>query len=327
MQLNRIEEKFFSDVLRAELNVPIRANLRVYDEELPAMVIPQITQKGYFELRYFGIPVPPPEIDSKGIQSWSFDDVIGVHPALGRAWHNRDNITLELTERPNPFAVLQKTSGPHICARVLSAEGNNKGGLAICDNQVQLEKSTISRAEFSLVDFSEIFHDGLTWMRNLIAKNELDAFQDELRSAITRVDDDSFSIHTKYQPKTNLHSENGWEITLAMDDKQTRGCNSYTGTIRRQNREGFEIQQLRHVLNGLTRFFSFASSAFRHPTAALAYDADDRIVWGLVGKFDLSPRFSNWFDHSGSVAENALLEYIFPSSGPIGKKSRRNSPP
>ena len=149
MQLNRIEEKFFSDVLRAELNVPIQAILKVYDEELPVMVIPQITQEGYFELRYFGTPVSPPEIDSKGNhQPFSFDALLGIHPTLKRAWHNRDNITLELTERPHPFAGLQKTSGPNICARVLSAGENHKGRLVIHENQVPLDKSTIIQAEF-----------------------------------------------------------------------------------------------------------------------------------------------------------------------------------
>ena len=133
-----------------------------------------------------------------------------------------------------------------------------------------------------------------------------------MQSAVARVDDDNFSIHSKYLNKTNLYTENGWKITLVADDEQTRGCNSYTGTIKKQNEEEFEVHQLRKILEGLTKFFSFASCAYRHPTAVIGYDADNRVVWGQIGKFDLMPRSHNWLVNSSSKAESALMEKLFP---------------
>ena len=312
MELNGIEEEFFRHVLRAEQDIPIRANLKVYKQTFPVMVIPQITQRGYFELRYFGTPVPQPEIGPDGSQSWTDYAIFGVDPELEKAWKNHDKVTLELAERPHPFVLLQNTSGPRICARVLMVDNNNKGQLAIHENQVTVDKSPLTMAKFSLVDFPEIVYGGITWMQNLIAKNELDDFNNDLQSAVSRVDDENFSVHSRYLNITNLFTESGWEFTLTEDDEKTRGRKSYTGTIKRQNEEQFEIQQLRHVLEGLTKFFSLVTCAFRHPTAVIARDAKNRVAWGQIGKFDLMPRYDNWFSNRGAGADSALLEFIFP---------------
>ena len=166
MQLNKIEQKFLSDVLGAELDIPVMANLRVNNNEFQVVVIPQITPDGYFELHYFGTPAYMPE----GKQGWEDDEILGVHPVLEKAWSNRDIVNLELAERPHPFVLRQNTSGPNICARVLVVDNNYQGRLAIYENKVSLKKSTLKRAEFSLVDFPEIFHNAARWARNLVAK-------------------------------------------------------------------------------------------------------------------------------------------------------------
>ena len=323
MQLNEIEEKFFSDVLRAEPEMPLRANLKVYDDEFSVMVIPQITQDGYFEIRYFGTPPYEPN-DEGGQMTWEGDEIFGVHPVLGEAWSKQDAVVLELEKRPHPFALLQNTAGPNISARVLIVEPNHKGRLAISENEVLLETSKLRRAEFSLVDLPKIVYKGANWLRNLVAKGqeEIDAFQNELQSAVARVNDDDFSIHTKYQNTTNLYTEDGWTITLKEDDEQTRGCTSYTGTIQREDESEFEVQELNHLLEGMVKFFSFASCAYRHPTAVIGYDSDNNVVWGQIGKFNLMRRSPNWFDSSGTPAANVYLEHFFPKFWSTWKDSQ-----
>ena len=162
MQLNKIEQKFFSDVLRAELDIPIKANLKVGVKEFHVVIIPQISQHDYFELRYFGTPAYMPE----GEQVWNDGEIFGVHPVLEEAWNNRDIVNLELAQRAHPFVVLHNTSGPSIYARVLVVEQNHRGRLIIHNNQISIRESKLARAEFSLVDFPKIAYAG----RTLVAK-------------------------------------------------------------------------------------------------------------------------------------------------------------
>ena len=313
MQLNEIEEKFFSEVIRAELETPIRANLKVNDDEFSVMVIPRISQDGYFEISYFGTPQYKPS-DENGQVTLEGDEIFGVHPVLREAWSKQDAVELELEERPHPFVLLHNTTGPNISARVLIAERDHKGRLGISENEVLLKKSNLRRAEFSLVDIPEIVYGGANWWRNLVAKGqeEIDAFQNELQSAVARVDDDDFSIHTRYQNTTNLHTEDGWTVTLKEDDERTRGCASYSGTVQKKDESEFGVQELHHLLDGMVHFFSFASCAYRHPTAVIGYDSDNNVVWGQIGKFNLMRRSPNWFDSSGTPAANVYLEHFFP---------------
>ena len=314
MHLNKLEEKFFSVVLRAEQEIPIRANLKVYDDEFSVMAMPQITQDGYFEIRYFGTPQYRPS-GEKGQVTLEGDEIFGVHPVLKKAWSRQDTVELEFEERPHPTAPFRNTTGPHFPARVLTVEPNHKGGLGVFENEVLLKGTSLTRAEFSLVDIPKIAFTGMSWLQNLIKKGqeEFDAFQNDLQTALTRVDDEDFSIQTRYKGTTKLDTKDGWLTTLSEDDEQTRGCTSYTGTIQKKDESEFEVQELRHLLEGLTRFFSFASCAFRHPTAVIGYDTDDNVAWGKIGKFNLMRRSPNWFDSSGTIAANVYLEHFFPS--------------
>ena len=312
IQLNELERKFFSGVLCAEPEVPLRAHLQVNDTAFPVTIIPHISQDDYFELRYFGAPPYQPTVDSKGIKTWVDNEMFGVHPELEQAWKNRDVLRLRLLERPSPFVLLHNVPELDIDVRVLLADNNHQGRLAIHENQISIQGSTISRAEISLVDFPKIVYGTTQWLRNLVAKKEFDAFQNDLQSAVERVDDDNFSVHTKYQNKTQLTTNDGWEVTLTEDEEQTRDSNSYTGIVTRQNRDEFDCPQLRDLLKGLTLFFSFASCAYRFPTSVIAYGTDNTIVWGQIGRFDLMPRSQNWFRNAGELAQNAVLEFLFP---------------
>lgn len=312
IQLNQLEQKFFSSVLCARLDVPIRGHLEVDKTTFPLTIIPHISQDGFFELRYFGAPPYQPEADATGTRTWNDYEMFGVHPQLKKAWQNRDILNLKLAERPNPFVLLHNVPELDIDVRVLLADLNHQGSLAIHENQVLIQNSTIRRAEFSLVDFPKIVYGTTQWLRNLVEKKEFDAFQKDLKSAVDRVDDDNFSIHAKYQNKTHLITDDGWEISLVEDEEQTRNRNSYTGTIMRKDGSEFDCLQLRNILEGLTKFFSFASCAYRHPTAVIAYGTDDTVVWGQIGRFDLMPRFENWFRNASELAHNVILEFLFP---------------
>ena len=44
MNLNKIEQRFFDDVLQVELDTPINATLKVHDDEFHVVAIPQLSK-------------------------------------------------------------------------------------------------------------------------------------------------------------------------------------------------------------------------------------------------------------------------------------------
>ena len=311
-QLNQLEHKFFSSVLCARLEVPLKADLEVNEDIFPMTIIPHFSQDGHFELRYFGAPPYQPQADSKGVMTWNDGEMFGIHPELEKAWKNGDVLNLKLPERPSPVVLLHNVPDLNVDVRVLLADANHQGRLVIHENHILTKDTTIRRAEFSLVDFPKIAYTSTPWVQNLIAKKEFDAFQNDLQSALDRADDDNLSIHTKYRNETCLSTGDGWEIILVEDEKKTRNCDSYTGTLKRQDGEEFDPAQLRNILEGLTLFFSFVSCAYRFPTSVIAYGTGDTIVWGQIGRIDLMPRSTNWFDNDSCASANVYLESLFP---------------
>lgn len=311
MNLNRTEQRFFSDVLHTELSAPTKAKLMIGDDEFPIVVIPQISQNGDFVFRCFDIPAYKPE-NQDGALSFENGQMFGIHPILEKAWDNQDVVNLKLADKPQPVAPFQTITGPNIQAIVLSVDFGHKGTLSIHKNQIQKNCSTLSQVVFSLVDFSdykktvnifEEFSDKGTTRRRAIMSN-LKSIRDQFN--------DPVEIKIINPARISLHTGEEWEITLTEDENQTRNHTSHSGLIAKTNGKEFEINEVNDLLPGLTQFFAFTSCAYRHPTTVIGEDSKGKTVWGQIGRFDLMPQSTNWFNNDNSVPATVYLESLFP---------------
>ena len=99
----------------------------------------------------------------------------------------------------------------------------------------------------------------------------------------------------------------GWNITLteSTEDDPDFGI-SHAGVVRRQDRSTFSVGDLRHLVDGLTYFFSFAAGTYRTPVVIMARSEEHMRVWGQLGRFNQPPyRSGNWFrrHNGGDLAE------------------------
>ena len=173
--------------LGSTLDVPIKAKLKVYDDVFPVVVIPQISQHGHFEIRYFGTPAYIPR-DETGQQSWKVDEIFGVHPVLEKAWSKRDIVSLELAERPRSVAPFQNITVLNIYANVLVVEHNHRGRLSIHKNRILVRDSALKEIEFSLVDFPAFKKPG-NILGDILLRGtaEYEAFKRELYTKVGKV--------------------------------------------------------------------------------------------------------------------------------------------
>ena len=152
MELNKLEARFFEDILHAELNVPSRATLRYRNEVLDIIVVPEIESKGLFVLKYFDAPSYEPKPDSRGVVA--FDRVLfGTHPLLERAWKSDEAVALQLnTSSSTPT---NRVEQQELDARVIYAGPSHRGRLAIDENKVVVQKTPLRKAEFCMTNFPE----------------------------------------------------------------------------------------------------------------------------------------------------------------------------
>ena len=311
MKLNKVEQRFFAEILQAELDAPVKANLKVSEDEFNVVVIPQVSQHGYFEFLYFGTPAFIPE-SKDGTVTWGNGHIAGVHPILEDAWNNQDVVGLELAKRPRPFAPFPPIVGPKINARVLAVDYGHKGRLAIDNNQIQIETSTLKQIEFSLVDFSNF--KKIKDIFELLSKEEV-AKREAIRKNMESIQgqfSDPVEIRVINPTQILLHAGKEWKITLTEDTEQTRNHISHSGLITKINGEEFENGRANDLLAGLNQFFTFVSCAYRHPTSIIGEDSNGKAVWGQIGKFEFMPRSTNWFDNDSSAPATVYLESLFP---------------
>ena len=306
MELNKIEQRFFAEVLQTDLDVPVLANLKVNNEAFPVTVIPQMNQSSHFEMRYFGTPAHIPE-SKDGTRTWNDGPIFGVHPALEDAWNNQEGVELELADRPQSVFPFQTISGPKVHAKVLKVKPGHKGRLAIHKNQVKREESALKKVVFSLVDFSDF--ERLENFPEIMMK------QENVQESINTIRNefpDATEIKIVRPANITLHAGQEWVICITEDAEQTRNHVSHSGHISRPAGEEFEIGEMEDLLAGLSSFFAFVSCAYRHPTAIIGEDSQGKAVWGQIGRFDLMARSTNWFDNGSCVSATVYLESLFP---------------
>ncbi len=143
MKLNRLESKFFDDILKTELDVPVHATLKYREITLDIIVVPEINDQGHFLLKYFNASPYEPEPDDSGVATLSNRHLFGLHPLLDQAWRDRDSVTMQL---------LYNAEQPQLNARVYQAGTDNRGELVLDENQVMVKESLLKRAEFCVVN-------------------------------------------------------------------------------------------------------------------------------------------------------------------------------
>ena len=306
MELNRIEQRFFTDILQTDLDAPVMATLRVNNDEFPVTVIPIISQDGHFEMRYFGTPAHIPK-STDGTLTWSDGHIVGVHPALESAWDNQEDVELRLADRPQPVAPFQTISGPNVHAKVLTVEPRHRGRLTIHRNQVKREESTLKKVVFSLVDFSDFKR-----VENLPEIMIKHASVQEGLNIILNEFPDASEVKIIRPTHITLRAGQEWVISITEDAEQTRNHVGHSGYISKPAEVEFEISEMEDLLTGLSSFFAFVSCAYRHPTAIIGEDSQGKAAWGQIGRFDLMPRSTNWFDNNNCAPATVYLESLFP---------------
>lgn len=306
MNFNKIEQRFLDDVLQAKLDTPAKANLKVGEDEFSVIIIPQFSRNGYFEFRYFGTPAYSSQAED-GTISVANGHIFGVNPVMEKAWHSQEIVELELAERPQNAFPFCPIIGPTIQARVLVVNPGHEGRLGIHYNQINREQSTLKQVKFSLVDFID-FERTEDLLEQLERHEEIRESLESIQSAFP--DATEFNLVGPLQ--LSLKAGQEWVITLTKEAKQTRGQTSHSGLIKRTDGKEFKVDEMNELLEGLTYFFTFVSCAYRHPTAIIGEDSKGQAVWGQVGKLNLMPRSTNWFNNDSDVAAGIYLEELFP---------------
>ena len=287
-----LERKFFEQVLKAELDVPVHATLHYEDETFEVILVPELTEEGDFMLKYYNAPayVPEAEFDESGAgtRRWSNDEAFGLHPTLKRAWLSSDPVSVQMHPSLLPS---EADSSPTLGAAVMYAGLQHRGELGLHENRVTLQGVPLKRAELSIVDLPEFKSPG------------------RRRKSVA-------GIGTQEQPSAHyavLDSGGGWSIKLTRDEQQTRDTIAHTGMIEKGDGGEYGTHELAELLERLKYFFAFVAGMYCHPTVVIGYDSRSRPVWGEVGRF-ASDRHGlpNWFNNSSSVPMGTALEDLFP---------------
>ena len=283
MKLNRLESKFFDDILKTELDVPVHATLEYGETALDIIVVPEINDQGHFLLKYFNAsPYEPNPDDSRGA-TLSMREFFGVHPSLDQAWRDRDSVTVQLKTAPHLPRPLYNAEQPQLNARVYEAGTHNRGELILDESQVVVQESLLKRAEFCVVDLPDI-------------------------NMPVRLEKNPVKIITG---RDIVFENDEWRIVLTADEEPTRDLVSWTGLIEKSDGSEYEVGELDDVLQGLQYFFAFVAGVYRFPTVVIGYGTDDQPVWGKIGRFDVKSLGGNWFRSSSTIHTSEFLGALF----------------
>ena len=312
MKLNDLEAKFLEQLLNAELGIPVHAQLEYGDDTFEVILVPELNEDGQFILKYYNAPQyePEPQFNEASVGTRSLthiDQASGRHPALKRAWLNRDSITARMRPSRLPFKL---ELSREMKANVLYAGLHHRGRLGLEANQVTLQKSPLQRAEFSLVGFPDFEPPNRPFLSAIdLSQQE----RESLQSLAARLGDNA-SINIRPASRhITLDSKDGWTVKLTRDDQPTRDMVGHTGLIERTNGQVFESDELSNVLDLLKYFFVFVAGGYCHPTVIVGYDPSSQPVWGEIGQFsNVRHSFLSWFNNNNVVRDGTALENLFP---------------
>ena len=311
MKLNDLESKFFGRILNVELDVPVLATLEYEENTFGIIVVPSIDSYGHFRLNYYNAPPYEPETQydesGMGTKGWSESEMLGTHPVLERAWLNSDPVTVQLQTSQMLFEPQIK---PKLDAKVLYAGSGHRGALRLDRNQVMVQKSSLTKAEFCIVGFPDFETPEKQWS-SIAGIGEME--RGMLGDVASKLED---GAKIKIHPSPHhivLDSSDGWNITFTKDERQTRDLVSHTGLVKRSDGSEYGTNELGDVLQGLKYFFAFSAGVYCHPTVVIGYDSQNQLVWGEVGQFETDRHHPvNWFRNANSDPFGTYLEELFP---------------
>ena len=274
MKLNRLESKFFDDILKTELDVPVHATLEYGETVLDVVVVPEINDQGHFLLKYFNASPYEPKPDENKVFTLDMREFFGMHPSLEQAWRDRDSVTVQLKTVPRSPRPRYNADQPKMAARVYQAGTHNRGELILDENQVVVQDSLLRRAEFCVVNLP---------IMQISSPSEREVFLES----------------------------GGWRIVLTVDEEPTRDLVGWTGLIEKSDGSEYKVRELDDVLQGLNYFFAFVAGVYRSPTVVIGYSTEDQPVWGKIGRFDVKRLVGNWFRSESTIHASKFLETLF----------------
>ena len=263
MQFNDLERKFFEKILNAELDVPVHATLEYEGQEFEIIIVPKVTEQGDFTLKYYNATpyVPEPEVHESGVstRSWPLKQAFGSHPKLEQAWRNGDTVTVEMRRSPLP---IEPDTSLVLTTQVLYAGVQHRGELRLYENQLALQKSSLKRAEFSVVDFPEFESPYRSWesIAGIGAQEHK-----ILRSLADKLEGDAKICVISSPHQVILDDGNEWSIKLTRDEQQTRDLIGHTGLIEKADETEFDVDELCEIMEGLKYFFAFVAGTYCLP--------------------------------------------------------------
>ena len=301
MELNALERTFFDDVLRIQLDVPINATLTVQDESIDMIVVPEINNNGYFEFKYFSATPHRPQAEN-GVMTFTDNQVFGVHPFMEKAWL-QDEVVQVTLKKSVSFPPQEITF--NVNAEVVHAGSGHMGRLALDRNMVVLEESPFTETRFSLMNFPD-FEYGYSFPDPTFFANAQKLADNELP--------DGWSFRLKAPPsRITLDGDEGWSVTIAKEETETRGSITHTGVITFHDSRAYSPDALTETLTGIGTFFAFVAGHHCFPTVAVGYNKERRPVWGRVARFpDAQRKPLNWFVNSQDIPQGGYLESLFP---------------
>ena len=311
LKLNKLQNKFFEQIIGVELDVPVPAKLNYQGAAFDVIVVPEITPEGHFRLKYYNAPSyePEPQIIGDGIANkrYSIREAFGGHPLLEQAWRERAEIELELS----PSRMPPHPRSKHILrTRIRYAGIRHRGELVLDNNQVVLNGSSLNFVEFSLSNFTD-FEDSRGWLGTGAGITESD--RQVLQDINSKLPDEAKLTVRPGPNKVVLNTGDGWEVTIRKDENPGNDAVTHTGTVERNGGDDFTAVELEGILEGLRYFFAFIMGSYCSPNVVVGNDKNRRIVWGEVGEFQFGSQFEvNWFNHSGEAKWGHIIEHLFP---------------
>ena len=301
MELTALERTFFDDVLRIQLDVPMNATLTVQDESIDMIVVPEITNDGHFEFKFFNATPYHPQAEN-GVITFTENEIFGVHPSLETAWLRDEVVKLNLKKSVS-FPPQENTFD--INAEVLYTGPSHMGRLSLERNIVALEESPFTETRFSLRNFPD-FKYGYSFPDPTFFANAKKFYDDELPNG--------WSFTLKRPPsRITLDGDEGWYITITKEETETRGLITHTGVIAFLDNRAYSTDALNEILTGLGTFFAFVAGQHCFPTVTVGYNEGRRPVWGRIARFpDARHKRFNWFVNSQDIPQGAYLEVLFP---------------
>ena len=311
MRLNRLESKFFDQIIGAELDVPIHATLEYRDTSFEMIIVPKIDTHGYLKLEYFNATAYHPDLqvgpDGKSFTRFSMREFAGTHPLLEDAWRKHAAVKVELKPSRPP---MPPKDNPTLDARVLYAGHGNRGALVLNTKKATLRSSRLRKAQFSISGFADFRTPEKQW------SSIQGVVSDESQPLQTTADKLGDGAQLTLSPVSHnivLDTEGGWRVTLTKDEHSEDDAVSHTGVVEKRDGTDFGADELREVLEGLRYFVAFTMVQYCFPSVTIGYDALGRVAYGEPGEFGvIRQKPLNWFHHSRDELWGNTLELFFP---------------